>query len=448
MNSVAVRCENVSKIYKLYNSPRERLKEALSLFGRKYHKEFYAVQNLSFTLEKGDTLGIIGNNGSGKSTLLQIIAGVLAPSEGKVVVNGRISALLELGAGFNPEFTGIENVYMQGTLMGFTREEMDLRVDGILSFADIGEFIHHPVKTYSSGMFVRLAFSVATQIEPEILIVDEALSVGDMFFQAKSMRKMRQMIENEGVTLLFVSHDLASVKALCNKAILIENGNMQFLGDATTATDKYFALSVKEQRDENESTDRSSQVENLKVDTNCQDVAISDRNIDALFAGDEEFEKKASFQRIQNGQALFNRVILLDLNGTTITNVDYDQNVMLRMALTVTADVDVMGVGYRIINTKGLSIVGSNSDIEHKNNLIHIKSGEKYIVDWYFTVRLGPGPYSIASTCYIPRDMRSYDVEYCDMIPISYQFVVNRRNDCDINAYSYWDNQLNIKKIV
>lgn len=448
MKNAAIRIESVSKIYKLYNSPRERLKESLHLFGRKYHKEFYAINDMSFDIAKGDTVGIIGKNGSGKSTLLQMIAGVLTPSKGDVTVHGRVSALLELGAGFNPEFTGVENVYMQGTLMGFSKAEMSAKMDDILSFADIGEFVHHPVKTYSSGMFVRLAFSVATQIEPEVLIIDEALSVGDMFFQAKSMRKMRQMIENDGVTLLFVSHDLATVRALCNKGLLIENGHMTYYGDAGKATDKYFALSVKEQQANDIEPTLAKRNKNQQSGVNQQHSNITkDNNLEKIFKHTKAFENKASFQRIQNGKASFNQVMLLNKEGLQIEQVEYEQKVILRMALTAYNDIDVLGIGYRIVNNKGISIVGSNSELEGKKNLTNIKEGDRFIIDWQFAVRLAPGPYSIATTCFIPNDMRIYDVEYCDMIPITYQFTMNNRVDCDINAISYWDNHLHIQKI-
>lgn len=222
-DSVAIRVENLTKIYKLYNTPVDRLKEALSPIRRKYHHDFHALQNVSFEVKKGETMGVIGKNGSGKSTLLKMITGVLTPTSGGVSVNGKVSALLELSAGFNPELTGIENVYFNGSLMGYCREEMDNRLDNVLRFADIGEFVYQPVKTYSSGMFVRLAFAVAINVEPEILIVDEALSVGDIFFQQKCYTEIRRKIDG-GTTCLFVSHDTAAVSNLCKRAILLDKG--------------------------------------------------------------------------------------------------------------------------------------------------------------------------------------------------------------------------------
>ena len=189
MSEVAIRVDDVSKLYKLYDKPSDRLKESLGLTRKKLYKEHYALHNVSFDVKRGETVGIIGTNGSGKSTILKIITGVLNPSGGHVEIDGRISALLELGAGFNMEYTGIENIYLNGTMIGFSREEIDAKMQDILDFADIGDFVHQPVKTYSSGMFVRLAFAVAINIDPEILIVDEALSVGDVFFQAKCYKK-------------------------------------------------------------------------------------------------------------------------------------------------------------------------------------------------------------------------------------------------------------------
>ncbi|MDP4096508.1 ABC transporter ATP-binding protein [Paenibacillus sp. P96] len=222
MNSI-IKVEDVSKIYKLYMNPSDRLKESLHPLKKSYHKEFFALNNLSFHVNNGESVGIIGKNGSGKSTLLKIITGVLSPTTGSVHVQGKISALLELGAGFNPDFSGLENIYLNGTMMGFSKEEMDAKLDDIIQFADIGDFIHQPVRTYSSGMFVRLAFAVAINVEPEILIVDEALSVGDIFFQAKCFKKFTEFKE-QGKTILFVTHDMSSIMKYCDRVIVINEG--------------------------------------------------------------------------------------------------------------------------------------------------------------------------------------------------------------------------------
>lgn len=224
MKESVIRIHHLEKMYKLYEKPVDRLKESLGFTKKKLYKEHYALRDISFEVKQGETVGIIGTNGAGKSTILKIITGVLSPTSGEVTVNGRISALLELGAGFNGEYTGIENVYLNGTMLGFSKEEIDAKLDEILKFADIGEFVHQPVKTYSSGMFVRLAFAVAINIEPEILIVDEALSVGDVFFQSKCFHKFEEF-KKLGKTILFVSHDLSSIQKYCDRAILLDKGS-------------------------------------------------------------------------------------------------------------------------------------------------------------------------------------------------------------------------------
>lgn len=236
MNVIEAR--NLTKIYRLYSSPKDRLKEIFNLSGKKYHREFYSLNNISFDIKKGETVGIIGQNGSGKSTLLQVICGVLQQTSGSISVNGRIAALLELGAGFNPEFTGRENIYMHGALMGFSRKEMDRRLPEIAAFAEIGEFIYQPVKTYSSGMFVRLAFAAAIHVDPDILIVDEALSVGDMYFQEKCIEKMKSF-RKEGRTILFVSHSLPSIRNFCDVGIWLCEGKVVEINEASLLCDKY-----------------------------------------------------------------------------------------------------------------------------------------------------------------------------------------------------------------
>lgn len=226
---LAISVQKVSKVYKLYDKNIDRLKEVFDIRKKVYHKEFYALDSLSFDVKKGSTVGIIGTNGSGKSTILKIITGVLSQSSGKVLVDGNISALLELGAGFNVDYTGMENLYMNGSMLGFSKKEMDKKIPEILEFAEIGDFINQPVKTYSSGMFVRLAFSLAINVNPDILIVDEALSVGDVFFQAKCYTKMEE-IRNKGTTILLVTHDMGSVIKYCDRLYLLIEANF-YLGE-------------------------------------------------------------------------------------------------------------------------------------------------------------------------------------------------------------------------
>ena len=242
-NKKVIQVKDLTKMYKLYDKPSDRLKEALGLTRKKLYKEHYALHDVNFDIYEGECVGIIGTNGSGKSTILKIITGVLTPTSGEVKVDGRISALLELGAGFNMEYSGLENVYLNGTMIGFSKEEIDARLDDILEFADIGDFIHQPVKTYSSGMFVRLAFAVAINIDPEILVVDEALSVGDVFFQAKCYHKFEEF-KKQGKTILFVSHDLSSVSKYCDRVVLLNKGVKLDEGSPKQMVDLYKQLLV------------------------------------------------------------------------------------------------------------------------------------------------------------------------------------------------------------
>lgn len=234
----AISVKDVTKIYRLYEKPIDRLKEAMSITHKNFHRDFYALNGISFDVNKGETVGIIGTNGSGKSTILKIITGVLTPTTGEVEVDGVISALLELGAGFNMDYTGIENIFMNGTMMGFSRKEMEAKLQDILEFADIGDFVYQPVKTYSSGMFVRLAFALAINVEPEILIVDEALSVGDVFFQAKCYRRMEEIRKN-GTTILMVTHDMGAIIKYCDRVVVLNKGAFIAQGEPGKMVDLY-----------------------------------------------------------------------------------------------------------------------------------------------------------------------------------------------------------------
>jgi teichoic acid transport system ATP-binding protein len=288
MDNVTIEINNLTKIYKLYNKPIDRLKETLHPMRKKYYKNFYALNDLSFNINKGDTIGILGKNGSGKSTLLKLITGVLTPTSGSINSNGKISALLELGAGFNPEMTGIENIYMNGTLMGYAKEEMDESLDNIIEFADIGEYINQQVKMYSSGMFIRLAFALSISVDPDILIVDEALAVGDMSFQLKCIDKIKDF-KRQGKTIIFVSHDIYSVRNICERAIWINDGKIITLGNCEEVIDSYekfmkksdFVKAMDAKIDANESKETGNNkkannalvIEDLKFFSNVGELA-------------------------------------------------------------------------------------------------------------------------------------------------------------------------------
>ena len=439
-SEIAIRVENISKKYRLYDTPKHRLKEALHPFRRKYHNDFWALRDISFDVKRGETVGIVGKNGSGKSTLLQIVCGILQPTEGTVRVNGRVSALLELGAGFDKELTGRENVYLSGSLIGLTKEEMDEKFDSIAQFADIGDFIDQLVKTYSSGMFVRLAFAAAINVDPDILVVDEALSVGDIFFQSKCMAVMKTMID-KGTTMLFVSHDSISVKSLCEKAILLDAGKIITYDKPDRVVEKYFAMKVAAEQKifpaelgKKSGADMGSH----------REICIAESRSSA-FTNNNEFMRKASFQRIQNGKANFANIQLLDVSGNAINSVEYDQNVILRMSIEIHEDVHALGCGYHIQDKNGVSIVNSNLAIE--NMMIHCpKMGDRYSVDWKFKVSLMHGIYNLLCVLSVPIQIDLGVVDFCDYIPCAYQFEIQQRKISKLYGYVHWDNAVDILK--
>lgn len=434
---IAISLKNVSKCFKRYARPVDRLKEIL-LPAKSYAQEFWALQDISFEVMRGETMGIIGRNGAGKSTLLQLICGTLKPTNGNVQVNGRVAALLELGAGFNPEFTGIENVYMNGAILGLSREEVDERLDNIIAFADIGDFIGQPVKSYSSGMYVRLAFASAIHVDPDILIVDEALAVGDMFFQAKCMARMKEMM-NSGVTVLFVSHDIGAVKSLCNRGILLNNGKLISCGSAQEVVEQYFSKKVEsEQIVINKSDDNLNSSTVAKFEKQYQDKNNS-------FVNNTAFQKRAAVQRINNGKAQFLNVQIINEKGEEISSIDYEQEVILRMAIEINDDIPEIAFGYHIRDKNGTDIVYSDSLIENKN-LKLVNKGERYIIDWHFKTSLIQGIYNIACVLSIPIDLEIGKVNFCDFVPLAVQFNVTPRRKSCLYGSVHWENLVEIQK--
>ncbi len=356
----AITVNNISKVYKLYDHPKDRFKETFHPFRKRYGRDFYALKDVSFEIKKGETVGIIGRNGSGKSTLLQIITGVLTPSAGSVQVNGRISALLELGAGFNPEFSGVENVFFNGQIMGFSREEMQTKVDDILAFADIGEFAYQPVKTYSSGMFVRLAFALAINVEPDILIVDEALAVGDAAFQMKCIDRINRMIES-GITLLFVSHDPGAVKRLCHRAVLLEKGKKVKVGSPEEVFDLYNAMLA----DENLKNTIIQQLDNGKVQT---------------VSG--------------TGEARIQEIYFLDNEGKQKDILEVGEEVTLYIKAKANQDLPRLVLGFMIRDRLGQVMFGTNT-FYTKQILYDIPVRSEVNFKIKMLMNLGPGDYSI-----------------------------------------------------
>jgi len=431
-DDVVIQVDNVSKYYKLYDRPLDRLKESLNPWGRKYHHEFAALRNISFEIRSGETVGILGKNGSGKSTLLKIITGIVTPSAGSVRVNGKVAALLELGAGFNPEFTGIENIYMNGTVMGFSRAEMDARLDDIVSFADIGDFIRQPVKMYSSGMFARLAFSVNANVNPDILIVDEALAVGDMFFQAKCVDKMKRMLD-DGVTILFVSHDTGAVKSLCRRGILLNQGEMVLDGRADLAVEQYFQVKVQSEQ---------TIVKPCEVGLLPEPFTAPEND---AFGDNQDFRQRAEYQRIQNGKAELYNVQLLDENGAELVQVEYNQLVTLRLAIQVHADIAELGHGYHLRSSTGVDVVYADSFLDDRM-LCNLKQGERYVVDWKFRLCLMQGLYNVVCVLSIPLDPLIGKADFCDFVPCAIQFTMRNPTVSQLYGYVHLANEISVSK--
>lgn len=333
---IAIRVSNIKKIYKLYDKPTDRFKEAFGLAKNK-HKEHYALDGVNLNIFQGETVGIIGTNGSGKSTILKIITGVLNPTEGEVTVNGRISALLELGAGFNMEYNGIENVYLNGTMMGFSEKEIDQKLPEILKFADIGDYVHQPVKTYSSGMFVRLAFAVAINIDPEILIVDEALSVGDVFFQAKCYQKFDEF-KKMGKTIVFVSHDLSSISKYCDRVYLLNQGRLLGEGSPKEMIDAFKRVLVGQYELPDEEEEESMVLPQGAVNPQLLEYGTRQAEITEFYITDEK-----------------------DIKTTAvIKGTEFAVHIKVRFQERVEAPI----FAFSFKNIKGTEITGTNSMIE------------------------------------------------------------------------------------
>lgn len=400
MENIAIKVEHLTKVYPLYNSRKDRLKEALHPLRKKYHRDYYALNDVSFEVYKGETVGIIGKNGSGKSTLLKILSGVLTPTSGAFTINGKVSSLLELGTGFSPELTGIENVYFYGMLLGFTKKEMDDMLDDILSFADIGDFVYQPVKSYSSGMYVRLAFSVAVNVKPDILIVDEALAVGDIFFQAKCMIRMRKIMER-GTTILFVSHDPATIQSLCQRGVLLENGKIAMIGPAKEVSQEYFkqihvsankALAdvVQEQKETKEKN-------NVIADTDTEIPRLPESE---FIDGGEEFIRRCA-ERFGEDIGWIVNVKVLNSKGEITNRIEYREPFTVRLYIRAKRDIENYCVGFRIFDDKGMSLTGT-LNIKENNSLPPLKKNSKLIVDFNVDNIFCEGNYSILVGFEIP----------------------------------------------
>lgn len=375
----------------MYDDHRDRFKEVFHPLRKVYHKKFYALSDVSFKVNRGETVGIVGKNGAGKSTLLKIITGVLTQTSGSVNVNGVVSSLLELGTGFNPELTGIENIYLNSSLMGILKEDVDKKLDRIVEFADIGEHIHQPVKGYSSGMFARLAFSVAISVEPDILIVDEALAVGDAAFVNKCYGKINELKRN-GMTLLFVSHSLGAVSELCSQAILMDNGKCILVSDVETVVNQYNKM-IRSSSD-NLPKPASETTLNSSVDMAPEMSLVNDTISKDKFCISDEFMSKHSKTRYGNGGARVVNVEMIENDENKNRLFSYNTKIKLRVYIKSDQHLNKLNCGYFIRTDKGLSIVGNN--LESSNiELIELGADRKLIIDFIIPLTIKSGIYSL-----------------------------------------------------
>jgi lipopolysaccharide transport system ATP-binding protein len=359
----AVEFSNVSKSYSIYAAPRDRLKELVTFQTRRYHTEFWALRDVSFEVGRGETFCVVGENGSGKSTLLQICAGIMAPSSGTAVSNGRVAALLELGSGFNPEFSGRDNVYLNGAILGLSSKDMDRRLPEIEAFAEIGAFINQPVKTYSSGMIVRLAFAVAIHVDPEILLVDEALAVGDVYFRQRCMRKVHEL-RQRGITILFVSHATGDVKALGDRAMWLEKGVVKALGKTDLVVAQYLAAMSEKDR----------------VYQACEFPAEEARKVAAPQEIIEEIPNVD--HRFGDGKAEVIGITVLDAKGNRIGLLQPNSTIVVRISVRAKENLDRPIVGFMFRNHLGVDFAGTNTARENQD-LPPMLAGDVCTVDFY-----------------------------------------------------------------
>lgn len=396
MEENIIQVEHISKKYNLYARPQDRFKEAVGFGNKSFHSDFYALNDISFDVRRGETVGIIGTNGSGKSTLLKIITGVLKPTTGSAKVAGRVSALLELGAGFNQEYTGLENIYLNGRMMGYSRNQMEERVEAIIDFAEIGDFIHQPVKTYSSGMFARLAFAVAINVEPDILIVDEALSVGDLFFQNKCFKKFEELKE-KNVTILFVSHDISSIRQMCSRVLWIEKGEQKIFDQSDKVCDLYMDMKRIGMNEivEGVSETVAEQIETIESQETKFYPAIQVKSNDLK---SDKFEIISCF--------------FSDLSNKPISHLKVDEKYRFHAAIDFYVDMRNIIVGFVLENNKGLPLFDINNYINQSQGIFG-KSGIITEVIYEFTLpRLMKGNYvlsvAIAEGTQIKHEMHTW----------------------------------------
>lgn len=469
-----IRLESISKCYRIYKNPQDRFKQALLdrfhvFSGRKekpdaLYREHWALRDISFELKPGEAVGILGRNGAGKSTLLQIIAGTLEPTSGTVATSGRITALLELGSGFNTEFTGRENVFLNAQILGLSREDALNRFDDIASFADIGDFIDQPVKTYSSGMMMRLAFAVQTAVDPKVLIVDEALSVGDMFFQAKCMARIRKLV-SEGVTLLFVSHDVGVIRQLCSRAILLKDGEVAMLGDTRKVADTYIKVQLEDRN-------RSAREQRKSTRTDCGDPAgelsptlsnqslvqrqkeslvgragqaYSEKEMVDLEFGKELFLSKAVESRTGSCDAEILNVQMLR-DGKHSVEFEYDDNVLIRVLVRFKITSANVNLAVKIRTLQGTDVVFMDTRLQGELGKVY-EENAMYLFNWSVRLPMMHGNYALSVGLAHPPALPGDDWIFIDVISHVYDFKMGPRREGMIGGFFAPPTQLQIDRV-
>lgn len=447
-----IQLESISKCYRIFQNPQDRFKQALldrfqNVLGRKsassLYREHWALRDVSFELQPGEAVGILGRNGAGKSTLLQIIAGTLEPTSGSVQTTGRITALLELGSGFNPEFTGRENVFLNAQILGLSREDALARFDDIAGFADIGDFIDQPVKTYSSGMMMRLAFAVQTAVEPKVLIVDEALSVGDMFFQAKCMARIRRLVD-DGVAILFVSHDVGAVRQLCNRAILLNNGKVMALGETRLVADRYMKHQLE---DRNRSAKAATNPDNgqqqiqaalpesrpVKANAVQQCLAVTKDGFGDMGFGQDLFEHRARDGRVENGWAKILNVQMLR-DGHQSIEFGFNDEVEIRVFVHFERALSNVNLAVKVRTLQGTDVIFLDTRLQGKFGERY-KAQNTYRFSWKARLPLMHGNYALSTGLACPPAIPGDDWTFIDVIPHAFDFQMGARAEGMIGGF-------------
>ena len=455
MFEIPIKFESVSKFYKLYKEPKDRLKEALHPLKKKFHKEFYALKDINLEIQKGEILGLVGKNGSGKSTLLKLISGIIQPSSGKIVVNGKISALLELGSGLNPEFNGLQNIYFSGTMMGFSRGEMEKKVDDIVAFADIGDFILQPLKTYSSGMKARLGFALAINMEPEILILDEVLSVGDELFRRKCFAKMEEFFES-GCTVLYVSHSVNTVNEICSRAVLLDKGELILDGPPKLVTmhyQKYLftrtrnAAKIRNEiiqlnKDEEKKKRFVDHLEEKEIKTAAKEKEkhqINKKKQEKAFYM-PDFNPKSTVVTKNYDVDIYD-IHIKTVNGKRVNALVVNEEYIYAYSLKFNIDAIEVGVGAPFKNEKGLII--SNAHIK-ENYIEKIDKGSEYLVECRFKCIFLPGTYY---TNAVVGAKINGERKVLNRIVDALAFKVQTPTENPFGGFVHCDQHFNIKKV-